>query len=1144
MAEPTQHATLKIQHFALPLLLLLYLVVALAHAALAPLTTGPDELAHYEYARFIAEHGRLPANPAERGQAGYKSDQPPLFHLIAALPAGWVDPTGPPFLKRVSDHPRRQLIERTRHAWGLYNTEDEQWPYRGEVLRWHVGRWVAILFGAATVAVTYFTARDVFKELLPPVGDRLALGAAAVVAFIPRYALTGSMLNYETTLAFLAALYVWLLVRMANEGMANGPRSVANERMANGRIANEQPGESPIPLRYAPSGGTIVSNLPISQSPIPLLLLGLCLGLAITAKLSALILPLETMAALWLFKRYYGGSWRRWLRSLLITGVAALPAAGWWFGFIIYRFNTIAQDGLWVGLLRPLIAADASDATTNQLLSFLTGGQAGFSGAGDNLDIGPPWAWATTLFRTFWVAGIETHTPLGRPGLLLALGLCLLAAYGLFMSWRQSNARPPTAGRRHQNPTLPAPRSTLSQSQLLLALLLLHCAAAFVFPLIRYAATFSLADTAQGRHILFLTAPAFAILLVWGVAGSRVAGSRVAGSRVAGSRVAGSRVAGSKVAGSRVAGSRLLPTPYSLLPTPYSLLPTPYSSLLPPLFLLLWSGVQLWTMSWAYLPPLPVSTRSEAATQVERRLDQALNDAVTLVGYSRQQAGSLLRLDLLWQAAAVSPVDYLTQVSLLDPQGRVAAQWLGYPAAGRYPSRAWDVGDLVRDTVWLSLGGLEAGIYRLEVQLLPATLRQTAGVRPSAPVSMGEFNLQAQRPLSSPPFQIWRQGRPVTTPQTFHYRETILVTLEPGLAQSERQVNIVGAQPNLVFEPVRDLGDALLFQVGPDWPSGSYAVQVTPGERVSEPLIQVVDRWQRRFDPPAIARPVEANFANQVKLLGYELGANRVEPGGGIPLTLYWQGLDWLGDDYTIFVKLLAADQTVHGGRDRLPQEGYRTLYWAPGEIVVDSFGAPVDPDAPAGVYFLNVGLYQTVNGQAVSLPLMQDGQLLETSSLNLGPVKVGSTPPGWTVAAAEPQVTLDQPFGAGPNLILLGYDLTDAEGQPLQHATRNTQHLRLTLYWRSESTLPLDYTTFVHLRNAAGETVAQQDQPPLGGVYPTSLWEPGELIADEITLTLPAELPAGKYELVIGLYDFQTGQRLTVPGNAENSVIVDVGEL
>ena len=132
---------------SLIILLVTYAAVALAHASLAPLTTGPDELAHYEYVNFIANSRRLPLNTAEREQASYKSDQPPLYHLLAALPASFVDIDGPPFLKRFSDHPRRQLVERTRHAWGLYNTVDEQWPFRGEVLRWQVGRWMAILFG-------------------------------------------------------------------------------------------------------------------------------------------------------------------------------------------------------------------------------------------------------------------------------------------------------------------------------------------------------------------------------------------------------------------------------------------------------------------------------------------------------------------------------------------------------------------------------------------------------------------------------------------------------------------------------------------------------------------------------------------------------------------------------------------------------------------------------------------------------------------------------------------------------------------------------------------------------------------------------------------------------------------------------------
>ncbi|MCB0211412.1 MAG: hypothetical protein KDJ52_18885, partial [Anaerolineae bacterium] len=195
---------LKIERGALLLLVLLYSIVAYAHARLAPLTTGPDELAHYEYVNFIANQGHLPLTTTEREQAAYKSDQPPLYHLITALPAALVDTTGPPYLKRYSDNERRPLIEQTRHAWGLHNTEDEYPPYHGEILRWHIGRWVSILFGAATVVVTYgiaqgipflFAARQ-FKPTLSFSTRQeltqisLALSAAAVVAFVPRFILT------------------------------------------------------------------------------------------------------------------------------------------------------------------------------------------------------------------------------------------------------------------------------------------------------------------------------------------------------------------------------------------------------------------------------------------------------------------------------------------------------------------------------------------------------------------------------------------------------------------------------------------------------------------------------------------------------------------------------------------------------------------------------------------------------------------------------------------------------------------------------------------------------------------------------------------------------------------------------------------
>jgi hypothetical protein len=64
-------------------------------------------------------------------------------------------------------------------------------------------------------------------------------------------------------------------------------------------------------------------------------------------------------------------------------------------------------------------------------------------------------------------------------------------------------------------------------------------------------------------------------------------------------------------------------------------------------------------------------------------------------------------------------------------------------------------------------------------------------------------------------------------------------------------------------------------------------------------------------------------------------------------------------------------------------------------------------------------------------------------------------------------------------------------------------------------------------------------DQPLTQNVYPSSLWSPGELIPDTVTIPLPNSLPSGEYSLWVGLYDFATGQRLPIAGSTDNSLLL-----
>ncbi len=75
----------------------------------------------------------------------------------------------------------------------------------------------------------------------------------------------------------------------------------------------------------------------------------------------------------------------------------------------------------------------------------------------------------------------------------------------------------------------------------------------------------------------------------------------------------------------------------------------------------------------------------------------------------------------------------------------------------------------------------------------------------------------------------------------------------------------------------------------------------------------------------------------------------------------------------------------------------------------------------------------------------------------------------------------------------------------------------------------------FVHLIDADGNIVAQMDRPLLNGDYPTSFWEPGEVIQDSFAVPLPSverfedKIIPGEYWLRLGLYNSDDGVRLPV---------------
>jgi hypothetical protein len=78
---------------------------------------------------------------------------------------------------------------------------------------------------------------------------------------------------------------------------------------------------------------------------------------------------------------------------------------------------------------------------------------------------------------------------------------------------------------------------------------------------------------------------------------------------------------------------------------------------------------------------------------------------------------------------------------------------------------------------------------------------------------------------------------------------------------------------------------------------------------------------------------------------------------------------------------------------------------------------------------------------------------------------------------------------------------------------------LCLEINWNTLKTPSADYTVYVHVLDANGHLVAQNDMQPQNGFAPTSQWQPGAEITDRHGVMLPANLSAGDYVIRVGLY-------------------------
>ncbi len=185
-------STASATRLALAAIVLAYLAVAVQYARLTPAWQAPDEPAHFNYARYVAEHGTLPVlQPGDYSQSyleeikgrkfppemsidaiRYESWQPPLYYLLAA---------------------------------GVYRL-----AAAGALAQQLLAlRLLSVVLGALLLLVSYRAVTT-----LAPTRPWLALGATALVATVPMHVAVSAAVSNDVLAELWVALVTWQLLAL------------------------------------------------------------------------------------------------------------------------------------------------------------------------------------------------------------------------------------------------------------------------------------------------------------------------------------------------------------------------------------------------------------------------------------------------------------------------------------------------------------------------------------------------------------------------------------------------------------------------------------------------------------------------------------------------------------------------------------------------------------------------------------------------------------------------------------------------------------------------------------------------------------------------------------------------------------------
>jgi hypothetical protein len=136
---------------------------------------------------------------------------------------------------------------------------------------------------------------------------------------------------------------------------------------------------------------------------------------------------------------------------------------------------------------------------------------------------------------------------------------------------------------------------------------------------------------------------------------------------------------------------------------------------------------------------------------------------------------------------------------------------------------------------------------------------------------------------------------------------------------------------------------------------------------------------------------VDAVFEEKIRLAGFEV-PETASPGEVVTVTLQWEALDRVTEDYTGFVHLVDSSGSDIVQDDHVPVRGsFPTRLWPAGAMISDPYQLELPEDLPEGSYGLWIGLYRPASGQRLQAVSLETSTRWKDDLVPIGTLVVGA---------------------------------------------------------------------------------------------------------------------------------------------------------